>query len=227
MKNYYALLGLETNASKVDVKKNYRKLVTKFHPDKNNAPDAASKFIAITEAYEILSDKKRRAHYDLMRWETSKRKQNIEQDFTVVKPPQESLRTKRRKAQQKRGLEFHRTKSNYKKWLKILLESFLVSGRYLLHSLGIFLCLLIFYSAITQLKEAFEISTFVGVGICLFSIAFLYFTYTLGHIIYDEFSQDIETFSILFGLPYIVTMISSIAAFVCILMGMFVVLNVF
>jgi len=227
MKDYYSLLGIDMHASKADVKKNYRKLVTKFHPDKNSAIDAASKFIAITEAYEVLSDKKRRAQYDLMRWEMKKRKQEIDQNFTVVKPPLESLRTRRRKAQHIRGLAFQRTKSRYQKWFQILRESFLVSGRYILHLIGIILLLVIFYSAISQLKEAFEISTFVGVGICLFSVALLYFIYKLGYIIYDDYRQDIKTFSILFSLNYVVTMLWSITTFVFILLSIFVVLKAF
>lgn len=198
MKDYYALLGLEASATKRDVKKNYRKLVTKFHPDKNSAADAASKFIVINEAYEVLSDAKRRAHYDLKRWEVSRRKHAIEQNFTVVKAPQESLRTRRRKAQQKRGLAFQQAKSS-RQWFSLLKESFFVSARYIFHFFGIILLLLIFYSAITQISDAFAISTFVGVGICVFLVALLYWTVKLVENLLYNLKLDIETFSILYG----------------------------
>ena len=67
MKDYYGLLGLEQKATKSDIKKNYRLLATKFHPDKNSDPKAAQIFIAITEAYDTLSNRKSRARYDLLR----------------------------------------------------------------------------------------------------------------------------------------------------------------
>lgn len=51
---YYAKLGLSSNASQAEIKSAYRKLVKLIHPDVNPAPDAAKRFIEITEAYEIL-----------------------------------------------------------------------------------------------------------------------------------------------------------------------------
>lgn len=200
MRDYYALLGIKPDATKSDIKKNYRKLVTKFHPDKNPAPDAASKFIVITEAYEVLSDKKTRAQYDLMRWETKKRKQETEEDFTIVKAPQESLRTRRRKAQQKRGSEFVQAGSETQKGFRLIKEGFIVSLRYLVHMIGFFLILLITYSATMQISEAFEISIFVGLGIYVFIAALLYWTFRLLQDAYDNVKLDIETFGILFGI---------------------------
>lgn len=54
MNRYYAVLGLPSTASKDEVRRAYRKLVLKWHPDKNPSPEAHTKFIAITEAYDIL-----------------------------------------------------------------------------------------------------------------------------------------------------------------------------
>jgi len=67
MKNYYQILGVSKDASFDEVKQSYRKLVLKYHPDKN--PDekkevAEEKFKKITQAYEILSSKEKRAKYD-------------------------------------------------------------------------------------------------------------------------------------------------------------------
>jgi DnaJ-class molecular chaperone len=64
MKNPYELLGLENNASTSDIKASYRKKASLFHPDKNSSPDAPGKFREIQEAYELLSDSKRRRDYD-------------------------------------------------------------------------------------------------------------------------------------------------------------------
>jgi len=51
-------------AGEADIKKAYRKQSRKYHPDKNSAPDAEEKFIAISEAYEVLSDEDKRSIYD-------------------------------------------------------------------------------------------------------------------------------------------------------------------
>lgn len=64
-KDYYKILGVDKKASQGDIKKAYRKLAVKYHPDKN--PDSSGsedKFKEISEAYEVLSDKEKRKLYD-------------------------------------------------------------------------------------------------------------------------------------------------------------------
>jgi hypothetical protein len=68
MKNYYAILGVKNTASTDDIKRAFRKLAVKFHPDKNPSPEAEELFKEITEAYDVLSDWEKRKQYDL-RWE--------------------------------------------------------------------------------------------------------------------------------------------------------------
>ncbi|MBU0532861.1 molecular chaperone DnaJ [Candidatus Micrarchaeota archaeon] len=63
-KDYYEILGIQKNASKDEIKKAYRKLALKYHPDRNSEPDAAEKFKEISEAYAVLSDDKKRVQYD-------------------------------------------------------------------------------------------------------------------------------------------------------------------
>lgn len=64
-RDYYEVLGLERNASEDEIRKAYRKLALKFHPDRNkDDPDAETKFKEATEAYTVLSDGDKRAQYD-------------------------------------------------------------------------------------------------------------------------------------------------------------------
>lgn len=64
-KNYYDILGIEKNASDTDIKKAYRKMAQKYHPDKHEGDKAAeAKFKEANEAYEVLSDKQKRSNYD-------------------------------------------------------------------------------------------------------------------------------------------------------------------
>ena len=63
-RDYYDVLGVQRNATKDEIKSEYRKLALKYHPDRNKSPDAENKFKEISEAYAILSDEEKRAQYD-------------------------------------------------------------------------------------------------------------------------------------------------------------------
>lgn len=64
-KNYYSLLGVDKNASEEEIRRAYRKLARKFHPDVNkDDPAAETRFKQINEAYDVLNDQKRRRDYD-------------------------------------------------------------------------------------------------------------------------------------------------------------------
>ncbi|CAI9593807.1 unnamed protein product, partial [Staurois parvus] len=63
-KDYYEILGVTREATEDDLKKSYRKLALKFHPDKNHAPGATEAFKAIGNAYAVLSNPEKRKQYD-------------------------------------------------------------------------------------------------------------------------------------------------------------------
>ncbi|VDN98486.1 unnamed protein product [Rodentolepis nana] len=62
--DYYKVLGISKGASEDDIKKAYRKMALKYHPDKNKSPNAEEKFKQVAEAYEVLSDPKKKEIYD-------------------------------------------------------------------------------------------------------------------------------------------------------------------
>lgn len=63
-KDFYNILGVSKTSTDDEIKKAYRKLALKFHPDKNKSPQAEERFKEVAEAYEVLSDKKKRDIYD-------------------------------------------------------------------------------------------------------------------------------------------------------------------
>ncbi len=65
-RDYYEILGVVRSASTEDIKKAYRRLARKYHPDVNKAADAAERFAEVHEAYEVLSDKDKRSKYDYL-----------------------------------------------------------------------------------------------------------------------------------------------------------------
>ena len=67
MKNFYAVLGVTPSSSAIDIRRAFRRLARKFHPDVNDADDAADKFIEVAEAYAVLGNEVKRKAYDASR----------------------------------------------------------------------------------------------------------------------------------------------------------------
>jgi molecular chaperone DnaJ len=67
-KDYYSVLGVSSSANQDQVKRAYRKLAKRYHPDANAGDKAATeRFKEISEAYSVLSDAQKRKHYDMLR----------------------------------------------------------------------------------------------------------------------------------------------------------------
>ena len=62
--DYYSILQVKPDAELPDIRKSYKKLAIKYHPDKNNDGDSHAKFVDINTAYQVLSDENRRSEYD-------------------------------------------------------------------------------------------------------------------------------------------------------------------
>ena len=90
LKDYYAILEVETSATVQEIKKAYRRLALQLHPDKNNNdPWSAARFTEVKEAYEVLTNPARKEYYLQQRWYNQsagrKKTQDVVNPVTVLK----------------------------------------------------------------------------------------------------------------------------------------------
>ena len=82
-KDYYKILGVSKTATAEQIKKEYRKLARKYHPDVSKDPDAEKKFKEVGEAYEVLKDAEKRKLYDQYgsNWKTGKQQEEYQNQY--------------------------------------------------------------------------------------------------------------------------------------------------
>ena len=82
-KDYYKILGVNKNATAAQIKKEYRKMARKYHPDVNKDADAEQKFKEVGEAYEVLKDPEKRKAYDQYgaNWKEGKQQHEYQQQY--------------------------------------------------------------------------------------------------------------------------------------------------
>lgn len=157
--NYYKILGLESTAGVVDIKRNYRKLAFKYHPDKNDDSKAKEFFLLLTEAYTTLSDAEKRYFYD--------KKNNFNQTF------EESAKINQRSRKSRNSKSVNTVYNFYNEDQKVTVPP--KFARVILFSTGLFLGLFMMVFPILQsIEYAFSptlILVFLGFILTVDSIA--------------------------------------------------------
>lgn len=112
--DYYRILGIREDADKKTVKKAYKKLALKYHPDVNKTREAERKFKKINEAYSILSDDEKRRKYDAKRSKLYKSADDVKTEKkTGIVKKESSIRKHRRKRSK------NKRKSNISKYVNL------------------------------------------------------------------------------------------------------------
>lgn len=100
-RNYYKILNVKMDADNKSIKKSYKKLALKYHPDVNQSENAAKKFRILTEAYNVLIDKEKRKEYDHKRASLIRKQAQIKKNELKIK---EGKLRHRRQARRKSSL---------------------------------------------------------------------------------------------------------------------------
>ncbi|MGB1247532.1 MAG: DnaJ domain-containing protein [Chitinophagales bacterium] len=188
MKDYYKILELEFGADILAVKKAYRRLALKYHPDKNKEPNASQKFIEITEAYEVLRDPLKKSEYDRLYqayFKTKTQEQYTEQSYE---------QTYQRK--QKEWTDFGREKAKeyssipFEEFAKRLLKEVSVGASYIPNAIAILFVGGGAIGMLTILPNAFEDGGGLGLFLLLMIVGLGYLAYRLFLVAQADYKEE-------------------------------------
>lgn len=111
--NLYQILGVDVNATQQEIKTAYRSLAKLYHPDVSKDSNAETKFIIITEAYEILYDPSKRSRYDYTNQSPSSKSATGASQKQHEKSTREDRENARRKAKHYKNMNYKRFDSEY------------------------------------------------------------------------------------------------------------------
>jgi hypothetical protein len=188
VKNYYEILELKFGADILSVKKAYRRLALKYHPDKNREPNATQKFIEITEAYEVLQDFSKKSEYDRLyqaHFRTETQKQYPEQTY------EQSYRQR-----QEEWADYGREKAKeyssipFEEFARILLKEISIGTSYIPNALAILFVGGGVISMLTILPKAFEDSGSLGLFLLLIIVGLIYLVYRLFLVAQADYKEE-------------------------------------
>ena len=186
MKNYYKVLGINIEASQMDVKKAFRKLALKYHPDRNKEPNAAHKFIEVTEAYEVLRDPIKRADYDRI----------YKVHFDKVEPKEEKQTEYKYREYYQEWEEFGRQKAQeyssipFEEFARRLLKEVSIGAGYVPNLIAILIVGGGAIGMLTIIPDAFDDGGGLGIFILLMVIGLGYLAYRLFLVAKDDYSEE-------------------------------------
>lgn len=188
MKDYYKTLTLEFGANILAVKKAYRRLALKYHPDKNKEPNAAQKFIEITEAYEVLRDPLKKNEYDRLYQAylgTTAQEQHSEQLYEQIY-----------KRKQEKWADYGRDKAKeyssipFEEFAKRLLKEISVGANYIPNAIAILFVGGGAIGMLTILPNAFEDGSGLGFFYLLMIVGLLYLIYRLFLVARADYKEE-------------------------------------
>ena len=184
MKDYYKILEINFSADLTEVKRAYRRLAMKYHPDKNKATDAAQRFIEITEAYEVLCDTTKKAYYD-----------NIYSKYFYSKqtnPQTESTYNQNQRTWTDYGKQKAKEYSNmsYDDFSKRFLDEIKIGAGYLPNIFTIGLLLIGVIAMFTMLPKTLSDDGGMGIFILLMIVGLVFRVYHLYKVMSADYAEE-------------------------------------
>lgn len=188
MKDYYKILELEFGADILTVKKAYRRLALKYHPDKNKEPNASQKFIELTEAYEVLREPVKKSEYDRLyqaHYGTNTQEQYSEKSNqqTYQRKQQEWADFGREKAKEYSSIPFE-------EFARRILKEISVGASYIPNAIAILFVGGGAIGMLANLPKAFEDGGGLGLILLLMIVGLGYLAYRLFLIAQADYKEE-------------------------------------